>query len=56
MALRKVPPGIPRNLSKRRLPVYGLAETIVAQAILEHLQLCGWRLEHKPGHTVTPAR
>jgi hypothetical protein len=33
-----------------------LAEKIVAEAILEHLQLCGWRLEHKAKPTVTAAR
>ena len=56
MALPKLPPGILRDLGKRRLPSDELAEKIVGQVILEHLQLCGWRLEHKPGHTVTPAR
>ena len=44
MALRKVPPGILRDLGKRRLPVEGMAEKIVAEALLKHLQLCGWRL------------
>ncbi len=56
MALRKVPRGILRDLGKRRLPPNGFAEKIVAEAILEHLQLCGWRLEHKAKPTVTPAR
>ena len=34
----------------------GLAETIVAEAILDHLQLCGWRLEHRGKPGVTPSR
>ena len=55
MALRKVPPGTLRDLGKRRLPVDELAEKIVAEAILEHLQLCGWRLEHKTKPGVVPA-
>ncbi len=56
MALRMVPRGILRDLGKRRLPIDGLAETIVAEATLEHLQLCGWRLEHKAKPRVTPGR
>ena len=56
MALRKVPPGILRDLGKRRYPPDELAEKIVAEAILDHLELCGWRLEHRPKPTVTPAR
>ena len=56
MALRKVPPGILRDLGKRRLPPNGFAEKIVAEAILEHLQLCGWRFEHKAKPVVAPAR
>ena len=44
MVLRKVPRGILRDLAKRRLPIGGMAEKIVAEAIVEHLQLCGWRL------------
>ena len=56
IGLRKVPPGILRNLGKRRLPVEGMAEKIVAEALLEHLQLCGWRLEHKAKPTVMAAR
>jgi hypothetical protein len=27
-----------------------------AEQILEYLELCGWRLEHKPGARVSPAR
>ena len=49
MALRKVPSGILRDLGKRRLPRVELAEKIVAEAILEHLQLCAWRI------TITPS-
>ena len=56
MALRKVPPGILRDLGKRRLPCDELAEKIVAEAIVAHLELCGWRLTHKAKPTVTPAR
>ena len=56
MALRKVPPGILRDLGKRRLPPNGFAEKIVAEAILEHLQLCGWCLDRKARPTVAPAR
>ena len=33
-----------------------LAEKIVTEAIVEHLELCGWRLEHRPKTTVTAAR
>jgi DNA-binding XRE family transcriptional regulator len=45
-ALRhKVPPGHFRDLAKRGLRRDELAERIVAEAILEHLLLCGWRLE-----------
>ena len=44
MALRKVPRGFLRDLGKRRLPIGGMAEKIVAEAIVGHLQLCGWRL------------
>ena len=47
MALRTVPRGIFRDLGKPRLPADELAEKIVAKAILAHLELCGWRLEHR---------
>ena len=47
MALRTVPRGSFRDLGKRRLPADKLAEKNLAEAILEHLQLCGWRLEHR---------
>ena len=46
MALRKVPRGILRDLGKPRLPSDELAEKVVAKAIVAHLELCGWRLEH----------
>ena len=45
MALRKVPRGILRDLGKRRFPPDDLPEKIVAEAIVEHLELCGWSLE-----------
>ena len=56
MALRKVPPGILRELGKRRFSPDDLPEKIVAEAIVEHLQLCGWRLTHHAKPTVRPAR
>ena len=56
MALRKVPPGILRDLGKRRLPGDDLAERTVAEAIVKHLELCGWRLTHHAKPAVTPAR
>ena len=56
MALRKVPPGILRDLGKRRLPPSNLAERIVAEAIVEHLELCDWRLAHHAKPTVRAAR
>jgi hypothetical protein len=56
MALRKVPAGTLRELGKRRLPGDELAEKIVAEAILAHLTLCGWRLERKAKPVVTAAR
>lgn len=56
MALRQVPPGILRDLGKRRLPGDGLAEKIAAEAILEHLLRCRWRLERPPAPGADPAR
>lgn len=56
MALRSVPRGTLASLGKRRLPGDELPEKIVAETILEHLERCGWRLEHRPGKLVTPAR
>jgi hypothetical protein len=56
MALRKVPRGTLADLVKRRLPGDELAEKIVAEAILNHLHLCGWTMEHRPGKLMSPAR
>ena len=39
MALRKVPPGILRDLGKRRVPIDGLAEKIVAEEIVRKLRV-----------------
>ena len=47
-ALRKVPPGILRDLAKRRLPGDDAAEKIVSAKLLEHLELCGWIFRHRP--------
>ena len=55
MALRKVPRGIVRDLGKRGFPPDDLPEKIVAEAIVEHLEPCGWRLELQAKPTVTPA-
>ena len=41
---------------RRRKAPPSLAEKIVTEAIVEHLELCGWRLEHRPKTTVTAAR
>jgi hypothetical protein len=56
MALRKVPAGTLRELGKRRLPGDELAEKIVAEAILAHLELCGWRLEREAKPVASAAR
>ena len=56
MALRSLPPGTLRDLVKRRFPGEDLAEKIVAERIVEHLELCGWQLTHKAKPAVTPAR
>ena len=56
MALRSLPPGILRDLGKRRLPGDDLAEKVVAERILEHLERCGWHLEHHAKPAVSPAR
>jgi hypothetical protein len=56
MALRQVPPGILRDLGRRRLPDDELAERIAAEAILEHLIRCGWRLERSPAPGTNPTR
>jgi hypothetical protein len=48
-ALRhKVPPGHFRDLAKRGSPRDEMADRIVAGAVLDHLLLCGWRLERPP--------
>ena len=48
LALRKLAPATLRDLATRRRPGDDLAEKIAAERILEHLELCGWRFEHKP--------
>ena len=61
MALRKVPAASFRNLAKTQ-HIAGdldLAERIVAERILEHLELCGYRIEPGPGvkaHSSPPRR
>ena len=40
--------------ARPRLPFDELAEKIVAKAIVAHLELCGWRLQHRPKPSVTP--
>jgi transcriptional regulator with XRE-family HTH domain len=54
MALRSVPPGIWRELGKRRLPGDGLPEQAATEAILEHLERAGWRLKHRSGAAAGP--
>jgi hypothetical protein len=44
MALRQVPPGVLRDLGRRRLPGDELAERIVAEAILARIPQMDWRL------------
>jgi hypothetical protein len=57
MALRQVPPGVLRDLGKRRLSGDELAEqtAAAAAAILEHLLRCGWRLERPAPGGAPPA-
>ena len=55
MALRKVPPGVLRDLGKRRRPGDDLSDRIACERILEHMERAGWRLEHDAKPTVTPA-
>jgi hypothetical protein len=55
MALRQVPPGVLRDIDKRRRPSDELAERIAAAAMLEHLLRCGWRLERRPVTGADPA-
>jgi hypothetical protein len=56
LALRKISPGTTRDLATCRRPGDELAERIAAERILEHLELCGWRMEHKPTPPVSAAR
>jgi hypothetical protein len=56
MALRQVPPGILRDLGKRRLPGDELAEKTAAEKILEHLIHCRWEISRPPLPGVPPAR
>ena len=56
MALRKVPPGHPARPRQAPVPPDDLAEKIVAEAIVEHLELCGWRLEHVRRRNNCPRR
>jgi hypothetical protein len=56
MALRGVPRGSLRDLAKPRRPGDDLAERAICEAVLAHLELCGWGLEHRASPTVTPAR
>ena len=44
MALRDVPASILRDVGKRQVPGAELAEKLVAEKILEHLELGRWRL------------
>lgn len=51
MALSKIEPAIFRDLAKRRHPPWGERESdlhIAAEAILGHLELCGWIISRKP--------
>ena len=56
MALRSVPKGTLRDLAKPRRPGDDMAERIVCEAILAHLELCRWRLERDAKPMVSPAR
>ena len=56
MALRSLPRGTLRDLAKPRRPGDDLAERVICEAILAHLERCGWRLEHHAKPTVTPAQ
>ena len=56
MALRGLPRASLRDLAKPRRPGDDMAERIVCEAILEHLERCGWRLEHQAKPMVSPAR
>jgi hypothetical protein len=56
MALRRVPPGVWRDMGKRRLPADELAERVVAEAILEHLIRCRWEITRPASAGVSPTR
>ena len=56
MALRRVPPGVWRDMGKRRLPADELAERVVAEAILEHLIRCRWKFARVLLPAAPPAR
>ena len=56
MSLRQVPPGVLRDLSKRRLPGDELAERIAAEAILENLTRSRWEITRPPSAGAPPAR
>ena len=51
MTLRELPGDMLRELATRWPANGNLAERIVAEAIVEHLELCGSRLEHRPKPT-----
>jgi hypothetical protein len=48
MALRSVPPGIFRDMGKRRLPGDDLPEKIAAEKILAHLERAGLEVKGRP--------
>ena len=56
MALRRVPPGVWRDMGKRRLPADELAEKTAAEKILEHLSRCRWEISRPPLPGAPPAR
>ena len=53
MALRWVPPGVLRDLGKRRLPGDDLPEKMAAEKILAHLELSGLELKRRSGRQRT---
>ena len=53
----KVPPAVLREIARRGGGARGEADAaarFVAEAVLEHLLLCGWRLEHPPPPPLGP--
>jgi hypothetical protein len=44
------------RLGPAKAGIRHLAEKIAAEQIFEHLELCGWRIEHPAPPMVTPAR